>query len=454
MNTVAKTFRTSAIIGAVVLESAMFAVDALSLSSGSSRVSVPVQLTSNDVGLVMGGTGTPTPTESYVDAAAYLYLQPNGFDGTPEALTTPELFGNREFSETQGAADLTSAIQQKIADGDVSPDNPLYVFGYSQSSALSAQSMHELHSAGVPSDDVHFVLVGDPSAPNGGVYTEFGVNGVAGTSDLTPDHLYPTDVYTLEYDGVADWPKYSSNLLSDLNAVDGLFFEHLAYLGLTPEQIADAVPLETVGDSMTHYFMIPSETLPLLDPLLLIPVVGKPLYDLLEPDARILVDLGYGSITDGWNDGPANVVSTVSFAPPDMNWAEVSTALYQGAEQGFAAFIADLANPSTYQLEPLVDNPALSELIAAGYGQGPIDTAAALHPDLILGVLDAWAGAIDPLTHLGFYVSPKCPPRCTRIPINSHARFTLFFTAINVVNGIWATLRAMASTVPSSSSRA
>ena len=43
--------------------------------------------------------------------------------------------------------------------------------------------------------------------------------------------------------------------------------------------------------------------------------------------------------------------------------------------------------------------------------------------------------------------------RCTRIPINSQARFTLFFTAISVVNGIWAILRAISSTVSSRSSR-
>ena len=47
--------------------------------------------------------------------------------------------------------------------------------------------------------------------------------------------------------------------------------------------------------------MIPNDNLPLLEPLLLIPGIGQPLYDLLEPDTRILVNLGYGSITEGWN---------------------------------------------------------------------------------------------------------------------------------------------------------
>jgi hypothetical protein len=371
-----------------------------------------------DVALIMGGSGVPTPTQQYADTAADLYLQPNGFASAPEAptperffdgrvsadtaaalyhlepngfgsttdvLTTPELFVDREWSETQGAADLIEAIQRAIADGSVSADNPLYAFGYSQSSALSGLSMQQLASAGVPADDLHFVLVGDPSTPDGGIYSEFGLTDIApGISDLTPDNLYPTDVYTLEYDPVADWPRYSLDVLSDLNAADGLLFEHLAYLGLTPQEISGAIPLETAGDSLTSYYMIPSETLPILDPLLLTPIIGQPLYDLLEPDTSILVNLGYGSITDGWNQGPADLVTTANWGLPDMDWNQVFAALDTGAQQGWDAFTADLANPATYQVEPLVDSPALTQLIGAEYGAGLIDT---LHPDIVQALL-------------------------------------------------------------------
>jgi hypothetical protein len=333
----------------------------------------------------MGGSGVPTPTQQYADTAADLYLQPNGFGSTTEVLTTPELFVNREWSETQGAADLIEAIQRAIADGSVSADNPLYAFGYSQSSALSGLSMQQLASAGVPANDLHFVLVGDPSTPDGGIYSEFGLTDIApGIDDLTPDNLYPTDVYTLEYDPVADWPRYSLDVLSDLNASEGLLFEHLAYLGLTPQEISGAIPLETAGDSLTSYYMIPSETLPILDPLLLTPIIGQPLYDLLEPDTSILVNLGYGSITDGWNQGPADLVTTVNWGLPDMDWNQVFAALDTGAQQGWDAFTADLENPATYQLEPLVDSPALTQLIGAEYGAGLIDT---LHPDIVQALL-------------------------------------------------------------------
>jgi hypothetical protein len=45
--------------------------------------------------------------------------------------------------------------------------------------------------------------------------------------------------------------------------------------------------------------------LPLLDPLRGIPVIGNPLADLVQPDLRVIVDLGYG-------DGYANVPTPAS----------------------------------------------------------------------------------------------------------------------------------------------
>ncbi|MGH3968958.1 MAG: PE-PPE domain-containing protein [Mycobacterium sp.] len=74
-------------------------------------------------------------------------------------------------SEAQGAKILDQAILSQIAGGHVDADNPVVVFGYSQSSALSTLTMQQLHDQGMPGDDVHFVLVGDTAAPNGGLLT-------------------------------------------------------------------------------------------------------------------------------------------------------------------------------------------------------------------------------------------------------------------------------------------
>ncbi|HET9874511.1 MAG TPA: PE-PPE domain-containing protein [Mycobacterium sp.] len=329
----------------------------------------------------MGGTSIPQPSQLYLDAADRLYLQPHGFGGDLQSLFTPENISST--SQARGLQILDATILQKIDNGDVSAANPLVVFGYSQSASISSDVMRQLAGQDVPSDYVHFVLIGNPDNPVGGMtvetsslYPEYLQANVA-----TPNDLYPTDVYTHEYDGVADFPTYKIDLLSDLNAALGFIYEHGTYLSLTPEQISNnAIQLPTsAADTMVNYYMIPSESLPLLDPLRLIPIIGQPLYDLLEPDTRILVNLGYGSIDHGWAPGDADVVSASGLFPTDLNLGDVLTALGNGLQKGVSDFIADLANPATYQITPLLDNPSLTEVAEAGYLFGFLDSP---HPTL------------------------------------------------------------------------
>ncbi|MBS9535186.1 PE-PPE domain-containing protein [Mycobacterium sp. M1] len=346
------------------------------------------------IALILGPSMISTPSQQYADTVEKLYLAPNGFTGETQVLTTPESPYYLDSSEDEGAKILTAKIQSLIDAGQVNAENPVTVFGYSQSAALTTLAMQQLHAAGVPSEDVHFVLVGDSANPNGGMLIGFenlpGLSQVLSAGDVTlgnptPNDLYPTDIYTLEYDGYADFPRYPVNLLSDLNALMGLTTQHLAYLGLTADQIADATPLQTAADGMIHSYMISSEYLPLLVPVLLMPVIGKPLYDLMEPDMRILVNLGYGDMANGWNDGPADVATPFSLAPPTIDWTEVSAALEQGAKDGYAAFTADLANPATYQVGDLTDNPALAHLMAAAAGAGIVENAQSMSLSEVIG---------------------------------------------------------------------
>ena len=338
-----------------------------------------VQLTSGDTAdsplgdgtaLVLGGSGLPTPGQLYADAVDADYFAPRDFTGTTQIVTTPEglypflgPFGETfDDSEVQGQQILDTAILNQIATGQVDAANPVDVFGYSQSSVISALLQPELASQGVPSDDVHFVLVGDESAPNGGILERFDLP--AGTQPTIPSlglefsgaessDLYPTDVYTNEYDGFADFPQYPIDPLSDLNAVLGIAFQHTTYLGLTPEQIQDAIQLPTtVADTLTNYYMIPDTTLPLLDPLQLIPFIGQPLVDLLNPDLSVLVNLGYGDVDDnylgGWSQGDADVPTTLGFLPSTSVLEQVPQALFNGLEQGITDALKDLTNPSNY----------------------------------------------------------------------------------------------------------
>ncbi len=339
--------------------------------------------------VLMGGTGIPQPSQLYLDAADTLYLQPRGFGGTLQSLFTPE--DSSPTSETRGEQILDSTILQKFDNGDLSAQNPLVVFGYSESAEISSAVMRELAGQDVPSSDVHFVLIGDPDNPGGG--SDLATSGLSPqylmANVATPNDLYPTDVYTHEYDGFADFPKYPINLLSDLNAALGIIYEHTTYLSLTPEQITQAIQLPTTAaDTMVNYYIIPAESLPLLDPLLLIPIIGQPLYDLLEPDTKILVNLGYGSIDQGWAPGDADLASASGLFPTDLNLDDVLTALGNGLQQGVSDFIADLGNPDTYQITPLVDNPSLSEIAEAGYLFGFLDTAHPTLPEAIQGIAE------------------------------------------------------------------
>lgn len=132
--------------------------------------------------LIMGGTSIPQPSQLYLDATFTTYLEPFGFGGTLQSLFTPE--NTSATSQVRGAQILDSTILQKIADGGVSAENPLVVFGYSQSAAISSAVMRQLAGQDVPSDHVHFVLIGNLNNPVGGLTVE--------TSGLYPQYLRTT----------------------------------------------------------------------------------------------------------------------------------------------------------------------------------------------------------------------------------------------------------------------
>lgn len=341
--------------------------------------------------LVYEGSGMAFPPPQYVEAIDSLYLKPHGFTGTAQSAFEPNMLypltGPKSLGVTASLAQdqqiMVADIKGQIAAGGVSATNPVVVFGYSQSSDAASLIMQQLHDAGVPSDDVHFVLVGDPQNPNGGFSSTFdfpagntGALTAFGTSFLpaTPADLYPTGIYTIEYDGAADFPHYPANLLADLNAIVGIFTQHFIYANLTPGQISSSILLpgsETLtGQGLTDYHMVPSENLPLLMPLLFIPGVGKPLYDLLEPDMRILVNLGYGSITDGWNQGPADVPTTFGLFP-NVDLTQLLTALIGGAGKGFMNALHDVLNPVSYQEQIAPWLPFADSLYTHGLAENP-----------------------------------------------------------------------------------
>jgi len=353
----------------------------------------------DDTALVLGPSGFPVPPPTYVDAADNLFLHLPGQAVLP--LTTPEglypVTGVNtlpfDSSVTQGEATLDNAILQQVADG-----NHVEVFGYSQSSTIASLEMSQLHAEGVSPSDVSFVLVGDPNNPDGGLLERFAGLSIpsfgATFSGATPSDLYPTDIFTHEYDGFADFPRYPINFLSDLNAVLGIAYEHATYLD--PTELGNIIDLGTYAD--TTYYMIPAGGLPLLEPLQVLPVIGAPLYDLLEPDTAILVNLGYGSISTGWDtQNPPNVPTPFGLFPTDIKPSEVLTALVNGARQGITDFVKALQSPSFG-----FDFSSLQPLLNAAYTFG-------LTPTQITNPLDPPSNLLDLVNAISTFAHGDVP---------------------------------------------
>jgi hypothetical protein len=116
--------------------------------------------------------------------------------------------------------------------------------------------------------------------------------------------------------------------LASANAVAGMLFVHPTYNDVTSAQIASGVvqPVSS-ADTLTSYVLIPTQNLPLLDPLRAIPVVGNPLADLIQPDLRVLVELGYDRTAYQDVSTPFGLFGTI-------DPAAVSPQLQLGAIQG------------------------------------------------------------------------------------------------------------------------
>jgi hypothetical protein len=195
----------------------------------------------------------------------------------------------------------------------------------------------------------------------------------------TPSNDFQTTIWTLEYDGFADFPRYPIDIFSDLNAVLGIAFVHGTYPTLTDAQLAQSILLPGSAhlgtpNSLTDYYIIPTENLPLLDPVRIIPLIGNPIADLIQPDLRYLVNWGYGDPNFGWSTSPANVPTPFGFLPPLSDTTALGPLLVSGAGQGVTAFVNDLSHlGSGSGGGGALSLPSLTGLLSGGgSGGGPL----------------------------------------------------------------------------------
>ncbi len=330
-----------------------------------------------------------------------------------QAIFTPEglypLTGVKSLplniSVNQGVTILESTINSQLGSGAPS----VTVLGYSQSAIISSIVMEQIAHGQWPFPNIPtvnqlgFTLLGNEMNPNGGALERFvGLNlpslGIMGYGATPPNTPYSTAIYTLEYDGFADFPQYPINILSDLNAVLGIQFVHGTYPMIDPGTLPPGGIVELPGSATlpggtgnTNYYMILHPDLPLLEPLRALPVIGNPLADLLQPDLSVLVNLGYGSTTQGWSPGPANVPTPFGVLPPVSPGAIVS-ALAAGAPQGFNAFMGDVHVEAPVVSANLSPANLTSMLSSAGTGAGAVPaalTAALSSPDSFIQTLQS-----------------------------------------------------------------
>jgi hypothetical protein len=357
--------------------------------------------------LIMTGVGTATPNSTFMNNVASRYL--TNFTGPLQAVT----LANGAYPFT-GVKDLT--LDTSLARGVISLDNAINlaiqpgtnqsiaVFGVSGGALVASLEMPKLLAEGFTPNQVSFVLTGNEFNPNGGLFARFpglsvpsvGLTSLWGVA--TPSNDFPTTIWTLEYDGFADFPQYPIDFLADLNAVLGIAFVHGTYATLTPTQLASAVTLSQSGaPSMTTYMMIPTQNLPLLDPVRLLPVIGNPIADLVQPDLRYLVNWGYGNPNFGWSTGPADVQTPIGFLPPLSDTTALGPLLISGVGQGVTAFVNDLSHLGSTSGSGGPSLPSLTGLLSGGGGTPTLSGPPSIS-SIISGIQSANTNIVGTLT--------------------------------------------------------
>ena len=340
-------------------------------TAGTAMAGAAVQPAAATQPVILGPSGVPIPSSNYVDTVMDFYIIPNSPDGAeaPQVVFTPEglypITGVKSLPLDTSVAQGMTILSDTLA---LLPDGTTTsVFGYSQSSIISSllQAGFVPHPPATPDgpptipaglqDSIEFVLVANEMNPNGGFLSRFPDLNLPSLGipfyGAIPDDAYPTVSYAREYDGFADFPRYPLNFLSVLNAGLGIVFVHTEYVPapdcrgsfcLTKQEVEDAIALPTTSPTQQYYFM-PTENLPLLEPLRLIPLIGNPIADLIQPVLKVIVDLGYGDPAHGFATGTqpdANVLVPFGLFP-EVSPLEVLEKLVAGVGQGISDFIAD-----------------------------------------------------------------------------------------------------------------
>ncbi|WP_233211228.1 PE-PPE domain-containing protein [Mycobacterium sp. shizuoka-1] len=193
-----------------------------------------------------------------------------------------------DLTWNKSVAQGVARVEARNPDGDV-------VFGNSQGAVVLSR-YKAAHPEGTGNT---FVLVENPSRPNGGVMERFAglyipVLDISFTG-ATPDNGDTTIDVARQCDGWADFPTYPLNLLATVNAIMGMVYVHgqtqteLTAADIEAAKAGGSAYYQQHGD--TTYYLIRTPLVPLLMPLK--GIVPDPVLGAIDPVLRRFIEMGY-----------------------------------------------------------------------------------------------------------------------------------------------------------------
>lgn len=358
--------------------------------------------------LVVPGTGTPDANgvEHYLENFRDYYMQettctdaagcdPKGIDYFASFWPIPlpgwcdpgrcEKFDD---SVDDGVQNLKEALEA-LQDLDPNTDDHLVIAGYSQGARVVSIAKTKIANgewAGLIDglDSVEFVFIGNPNRPNGGILSRFGWLGHIPILDVTTgqptptDTDFPTEDWAIRWEGIADFPQYLLNPLAVVNSLLGFYYDHGTYLAINedsdpgelpagydvetwkkitanPELYPDIVEIQKLPNSDTTYYTVTPKVLPLVRPLHSIPLIGKPIADLIEPALRVIIE------ETGYNRnipyGQYSPIGLIPFFNPISLFFKLVPAVFTGINN----FLANFGLAKEIPLSPTTPVPATED---------------------------------------------------------------------------------------------
>ena len=292
---------------------------------------------------------------------------------------------------------VANGVQNLETDAANLGAQPYLIAGYSQGARVaSIAKMQYINGEWAGQTPEAFVFIGNPNRPNGGLLSRLGfipyipiLNITTGQPTPTNSDV-PTEDWAIRWEGIADWPTYILNPLAVVNSLLGFYYDHGTYLAFNaksdpgetpagysleewqeltknPQLYPENVNIQEYGD--TTYYTVTPKTLPLVRPLHLIPLIGKPIADLFEPALRVLIEeTGYAR----WLPFGAPVGTGII---PIFNPISLFLKLIPAVLVGINNFFANFGLTQEIPLTPPIPVPPATSTLADEQGENPDQTS-------------------------------------------------------------------------------